>query len=89
MRAELVLEPRHRSAASSERSTSWRRKRSPASRLGVEARPAVAAGRGGLEQLAVMVEVEGAAHSTSTSISPAAASARSSASRFVSPDAIT
>jgi hypothetical protein len=36
-----------------------------------------------------VLEVEGAAHSVSTSIRLAAASARSSASRFVAPRAIT
>ena len=59
-------------------------------RLVVEEGEAVAAARGRVEQLPVVVEVEAAhVYSTSTSRSRAAASARSSASRFVSPVART
>ena len=58
-------------------------------RLAVEGREAIAARGGRVQQLTVVVEVEGAVHSVSTSIRLDAASARSSASRFVSPTAIT
>jgi hypothetical protein len=58
-------------------------------RLVVEEGPAVAAGLGGVEQLAVVREIEGAGHSTSTLTSAAARSERSSASGPVSPTAIT
>src|SRR5262249_48349611 len=56
-------------------------------RLVVEEDEAVAALPRRLEQHAVVHDVEGAAHETSTSSSDAAASARSTASRFVSPSA--
>ena len=59
-------------------------------RRALEAREAIAAGFGGRDDLAVVREVEGAAHaSTSTVSSLAAASARSSAAMFVSATAIT
>ena len=58
-------------------------------RRALEEREPVAARLRRLEQLAVVVEVEGAAHSTSTSRSRAAASARCSASTEVSAVAIT
>jgi len=55
----------------------------------LEEREPVAARLRRLEQLAVVLEVEGAAHSTSTASSRAAASARCSASTDVSAVAIT
>ena len=58
-------------------------------RLGLEGREAVAAGARSIEQLAVVREIERAAHSTTTSSRRAATSARSSASTFVSAIAIT
>ena len=57
-----------RSAASSERSTSWRRSRSPGLRRALEEREAVAARPRRLEQLAVVVEVE--AQSAASSPTP-------------------
>src|SRR5207248_8048266 len=59
-------------------------------RIAVEEGEPVAAGARCRQKLAVVLQLEGAAHaSTSTSTSAAAACARSSASRFVSPSAIT
>ena len=58
-------------------------------RRALEEREPVPARLGRLEQLAVVGEIEGAAHSTSTSSSRAAASARCSASTDVSAVAIT
>ena len=60
-------------------------------RVAVEEREAVTTRARGEEKLAVVAEIESAAHSgsTSTSRSVAADSARSSASTFVSPTAIT
>ena len=58
-------------------------------RRAVERREPVPAGLRRVEQLAVVRQVERAGHSTTTSTSCAAASARSSASTFVSAIAIT
>src|SRR5712691_770017 len=57
--------------------------------IAIKERKAVAALPRRVEQLSVMHKIECAAHPTSTSSSLAAASARSSASRFVSATAIT
>ena len=57
--------------------------------LGLEGREAVPAGFCRVEEFAVVREVEGAAHSTITSSSRAADSARSSACTFVSAVAMT
>ncbi len=58
-------------------------------RRAVERREPIPAGLRRVEQLAVVRQVERAGHSTTTSTSCAAASARSSASTFVSAIAIT
>ena len=90
-RPGVVLDLRHpHSAASSERSTSWRRITDPGGGRPVEEREPVAAGLRRGDDLAVVRKVERAAHgATSTVRSRAAASARSSAATFVSATAIT